>query len=140
MTNAFVSSQAPPRRLGRSILALLAGFAVAVVLSIVTDIILHKVGFYPPLGQPNSSPQLAVATAYRTLFGILSAWVTARLAPYMPMAHALIGGIIGTLLAVAGAITTWNMNLGPHWYSIALLVLGMPTAWIGGKIRLLQLG
>lgn len=140
MTNGIVQTSAPPRQLGRSILALLAGFAVAVVLSLVTDVVLHRIGFYPPLGQPSNSSQLAVSTVYRTIFGILSAWVTARLAPYRPMAHALIGGAIGTVLALVGAITTWNMHLGPHWYALALVVLAMPTAWLGGKLRVMQLG
>jgi hypothetical protein len=55
------------------------------------------------------------------------------------MTHALIGGAIGTVLALAGAIATWNMPLGPHWYPIALVVLALPTAWVGGKLRLMQL-
>jgi hypothetical protein len=139
MTNGVFQTTAPSRRLGQSILALLAGFGVAVVLSIVTDILLHKVGFYPPLGQPSSSSVLAVATLYRTVYGILSAWVTARLAPYRPLAHAMIGGAIGMSLALAGAIATWNMNLGPHWYSLALVVLALPTAWVGGKLREMQM-
>ncbi|UWZ86429.1 hypothetical protein [Occallatibacter riparius] len=130
---------APARNLGRSILALLAGFLVAIVLSLVTDLLLHQFGFYSSIGQPTTSSQLAVATLYRSFYGILSAWVTARLAPYNPMGHALVGGAIGTLIALAGAIGTWNLNLGPHWYPIALVVLALPTAWIGGKIRLLQL-
>jgi hypothetical protein len=139
MTNGVVQSAAPQRQLGRSVLALLAGFAVAVVLSLVTDLILHQVGFYPPLGQPPTSPELVVATIYRSIFGILSAWVTARLAPYRPLAHAMIGAAIGMVIALAGAVATWNKNLGPHWYPIALVVLALPTAWIGGKLRLMQL-
>jgi hypothetical protein len=109
------------------------------VLSLATDLLLHQFGFYPSLGQPTDSSQLAVATLYRSLYGILSAWVTARLAPYNPMGHALIGGAIGTVIALVGAIGTWNLNLGPHWYSIALVVLALPTAWIGGKLRVMQL-
>jgi hypothetical protein len=139
MSNGVVQTSAPARRIGRSILALLAGFLVAVVLSLVTDLLLHQFGFYPSLGQPTDSSQLAVATLYRSLYGILSAWVTARLAPYGPMGHALVGGAIGTVAALVGAISTWNLNLGPHWYSIALVVLALPTAWIGGKLRLMQI-
>jgi hypothetical protein len=139
MSKIVVETAARPRNIGRSILALLAGFLVAVVLSLVTDLVLHQVGFYPALGQPSTSSQMMVATLYRALYGILSAWVTARLAPYAPLGHALVGGAIGTVIALAGAITTWNMNLGPHWYSIALVVLGLPTAWAGGKLRVMQL-
>ena len=139
MPNGVVQTPAPTRNIGRSVLALLAGFLVAVVLSLVTDLVLHQVGFYPPLGEPSTSSQMAVATLYRAIYGILSAWVTARLAPYNPMGHALIRGAIGTVIALVGAIGTWNLNLGPHWYSIALVVLSLPEAWIGGKIREMQL-
>jgi hypothetical protein len=134
-----VAAYVQPRQLGRSILALLAGFLVAVVLSLVTDLLLHQFGFYPSLGQPTSSSQLAAALGYRTLYGILSAWVTARLAPYNPLGHALVGGAIGMLIALVGAIGTWNLNLGPRWYPVALVVLALPTAWIGGKLRVMQL-
>jgi|SRR6185437_1587870 len=139
MTNGVVRAAAPQRQLGRSILALLAGFAVAVVLSVATDVLMHQIGFFPRLGQPMASPQLAVATVYRTLFGILSAWVTARLAPYNPLGHALLGGAIGAVLALAGALATWNLNLGAHWYPIALVILALPSAWVGGRLRLMQL-
>jgi len=139
MSNGVVQTAAPSRQLGRSILALLAGFAVAVVLSLLADVILHAIHYYPPMGQPPTSPELVVSTLYRTLFGILSAWVTARLAPYKPLGHALLGGAIGAILALGGAIATWKMNLGAHWYPIALVVLALPTAWIGGKLRVVQL-
>jgi hypothetical protein len=138
MSNGVVVTT-PQRNLGRSILALLAGILVAVVLSLVTDLVLHQIGFYPPLGEPSTSSQLAVATLYRAVYGILSSWVTARLAPYNPLGHALVGGAIGTMAALAGAIGTWNQNLGPHWYPIALVVLALPEAWIGGELRVLQL-
>ncbi len=139
MPNGIVETTARPRNLGRSVLALLAGFLVAVVLSLVTDLLLHQFGFYPALGQPATSSQLAAAVAYRGVYGILSSWVTARLAPYNPLGHALVSGAIGTAIALVGVITTWNLNLGPHWYPIALVVLALPEAWIGGKLRLLQL-
>jgi len=46
---------------------------------------------------------------------------------------------IGTVVATAGAVATWNKNLGPHWYPVALILTAFPTAWIGAKIRLAQL-
>jgi disulfide bond formation protein DsbB len=42
-------------------------------------------------------------------------------------------GVIGFIVSMAGAIATWNMNLGPHWYAITLAVLAFPSAWLGGK-------
>ena len=124
-----------PRRIGRSILAILAGFIVVVILSIATDLLMHVLGLYPRLGQAMSNELLVVATIYRSIYSILGSYITARLAPYQPMLHALWGGVIGFILAIIGAVTTWNHPaLGPHWYPIALIVTALPCAWVGGKL------
>jgi len=129
-----------PRRFGRSFFALFAGFVLVVVLSIATDIALHAAGVYPPQGQPMSARLLVLATIYRTLFAIAGSYTTARLAPHHPMQHALLGGVIGLLLSLAGAVTTCNHpeTHGAHWYPIALVILAMPQAWLGGKIFAMQ--
>lgn len=135
-------SAAPgPRRVGRSVWALLAGFLAVVILSIGTDMGLHAAAIFPPLGQPMSAALFVLATVYRTVYGIGGSYVTARLAPYRPMQHALVGGVIGLVLSTAGAIATWDRGpaFGPHWYPLALVVLAMPSAWAGGRIRLAQL-
>ena len=131
-----------PRRTGRSVLALFAGFVLVVVLSILTDVILHVTGVYPPVGQPAPDKLLLVATIYRTIYGIAGSYVTARVAPYAPMAHALVGEAIGLVLATIGAVATWSHpeEFGAHWYPVALVILALPTAWAGGKIRIAQLG
>ena len=129
----------PTRSIGRSIGALLAGFVVVVILSLGTDLALHAAGIFPPLGQTMSNPLFLLATAYRTVFAIVGSYITARLAPDRPMGHALVGGAIGLVLSIVGAVVTWNKDLGPHWYPLALVVTALPCAWVGGKIRLLQL-
>ncbi len=86
-----------------------------------------------------SNPLFLLATAYRTVFAIVGSFITARLAPDRPMGHALVGGAIGLVLSVVGAVVTWNKDLGPHWYPLALVVTALPCAWVGGKIRLMQL-
>lgn len=129
----------PSRRIGRSAFALLIGILPGIILSITTDAVLHRIGFYPPLGQWTPSGPLAVATAYRIVYGILGAYIVARLAPNRPMGHALLSGAMGVIASTAGAIATWNRNLGPHWYPLALVVTALPCAWVGGKIRLGQL-
>jgi hypothetical protein len=123
----------------RSVCAIVAGFLLVVVLSIATDAGLHAAGIYPALGQRMSDGLFALATAYRLLFAILGSYVTARLAPNKPMKHALIGAAIGTAIATAGAIATWNKDLGPHWYPIVLILTAFPTAWIGARIRLSEI-
>lgn len=127
------------RSTGRSVWAIVAGFLVVVVLSIGTDMAMHAARIFPALGQRMSDGLFVLATAYRTLYGIVGSYVTARLAPNKPMKHALIGAAIGTLIATVGAIATWNKDLGPHWYPIALILTAVPTAWIGAKIRLAQI-
>lgn len=125
----------PSGQTGRSVWAIVAGFLVVVILSIGTDIVLHKLGIFPELGQRMSDQLFILATAYRTLYGILGSYVTARMAPNRPMWHAIVGAVIGMILGTVGAVVTWNKGLGPHWYPIALVVEGIPCAWIGAKIR-----
>jgi hypothetical protein len=120
----------------RSIGALFAGFVAVVILSIGTDMVLHATGVFVPPGRTMSDALFLLATAYRTVYGIAGSYLTARLAPRRPMLHALVGGGIGTAIATLGAILTWNQpEFGPHWYPLALVALGMPTAWAGGKLR-----
>lgn len=130
------------RRTGRSVYALLAGFVLVAALSIATDGALHAAGLYPLLGQPIATGLLVLATIYRTLYGVAGSYLTARLAPHHPLQHALLGGLIGFVLSGAGAIATWNHpeTFGEHWYPIALVVLALPTAWLGGTIRTMQIG
>jgi hypothetical protein len=130
----------PARRTGRSVAALLAGFVVVVILSLGTDVVLHATGLYPKLGQAMSNPLFLLATTYRTVYAIIGSYITARVAPYKPMLHALVGGCIGLVLSIVGAAVSWHKpELGPHWYPLALVVTALPCAWIAGKIRVAQL-
>jgi len=140
MSDGSTLTNARPRQIGRSIAALLAGFAVGIVLSLATDAALRAAGIFPPQGEPMwSSTLLALATAYRTLYSVMSSYVIARLAPNRPMGHALVGGFIGLAVNIAAVAATWNAGLGPHWYPISLAVVALPTAWAGGKLRVMQL-
>ncbi len=124
------------RRLGRSALALLAGFVAVVVLSLVTDSALRALKIFPPLSETMSDSRFLLATLYRTLYAVLGSYVTARLAPRRSMLHAMAGGLVGLVLSIVGAVVTWNRTeLGPHWYPLALVVTALPCAWLGGMIR-----
>lgn len=127
---------ARPRQLGRSAGAVATGFAAVVVLSLVTDQVLHVLDVYPPWGEPMHEPGLnLLALAYRSVYTVGGMYLTARLAPHAPMHHALVGGVIGTILAGVGAVATIPMQLGPAWYPILLAVTALPLAWLGGWIR-----
>ena len=123
---------------GRSVWAVFAGFLVVVILSVVTDSILEYLGIFPkPGGGYLDDRMSAIATAYRAIYGVLGSYVTARLAPRNPMKHALIGAAIGMVIGTVGAAVTWNHQppLGPHWYPVALIVLGLPQAWLGARLH-----
>lgn len=54
-----------PRRVGRSIGALLASFLGVVILSIATDMTMHVMGVFPSLGQPRDSRDAPESRASR---------------------------------------------------------------------------
>lgn len=136
--NTQTAPQVPPRRVGRSILAVLAGIVVGIVLSTASDFALHAIGLAPSIkdGWPNRL--LAVATAYRCIYGILASYVIARLAPNRPMAHSLVAGGLGVIVSTLGAIAAWSTTAGQHWYPVALALTALPTAWVGAKLWLMQ--
>jgi hypothetical protein len=67
----YAMSSAESKSTGRSIWAIVAGFLVVVVLSIGTDLVLHATHVYT--GPRLNDNQSALATAYRTLFAIVTA-------------------------------------------------------------------
>jgi hypothetical protein len=124
------------RNVWRSIVAVLAGAFVGIVLSLITDFAMEKIGLIPGPGLPATDGPLAIATVYRTLYGVIGAYVAARLAPSRPMLHAIVLGFLGFVVSIIGAVATWNHvpSLGPHWYPVLLVVLALPTAWFGGRL------
>jgi hypothetical protein len=121
----------------RRMSAVVAGFVAVVVLSLGTDAVLHGTGVFPGWGEPMGNALFLLATAYRTVYGIAGGYVAARLAPDRPMTHALILGIVGVVVSMAGAVATWNAGpaFGPRWYPLGLIVIALPTAWAGGKLN-----
>ncbi len=137
-----MSETRPTRNIPRSVGAIFAGFAFVLIVTLVTDQLLHVTGVFPPWGASmvGYDAALLLATAYRIVYGIAGSYVTARLAPDRPMQHALLGGFIGLALSIVGAAVTWNGGpaFGPHWYPLALIVTALPTAWAGGKLHTMR--
>jgi len=131
-----MSEPPPQRRTLRSVGAVLAGALAGIFLSLGTDLLMHAIGFFLPLGQPMASGPLLVATVYRTIYGVIGSYIAARLAPYRPMLHAMVLGFLGFLVSTIGAVVTWNREaeFGPHWYPVALILLALPSAWLGGAL------
>ena len=117
----------------KSILAVFAGIVTVFLLSHVTDYILEKSGFMLLPFDSNPMWVKLFVTFYRTMYVVAGSYVAATLAPNKPMKHSFIYGAIGCVLGTLGAIAMWNEP--PHWYPIALVLLGIPAAWLGGKLK-----
>lgn len=129
------TSAATSRGALRSIGAVAAGIVSTAILSLFVDQILHWVGVFPPWGQVTYEPvPFALAVIYRTVFGVIGAWITARLAPRAPLKHAIALGILGLGISLVGTLAASIRNLGPAWYPVALTLLALPTAWLGGAL------
>ena len=125
----------------KSIVAVFAGAVASIVLSVGTDALMHATGIFPAGTEPINDALFALATMYRTIYGVVGAYITARLAPDRPMMHALVLGGFGVVASTAGAIAMWSKlpALGPKWYPLLLTALAVPPTWVGGKHRLIQL-
>ena len=124
----------------KSIWAVVAGVLVIIVVTTLVDIVLHVIGVFPPMDRPLDDRLALLATSYRIVISIGGAWLTARLAPEKPMKHAMILGVVGTLLGLVGVVATWNRGLGPRWYPVALVVLAIPQCWAGGRLYVMSSG
>ncbi len=128
---------ATPRRLGRSIAAIGAGFVATAALSMGTDAVLHATGVFPPQGTRMSDPLFALALAYRAAATVAGGLVAARLAPYRPMAHAYVLAGLGAVAGLGGvAVSVSHPELGPLWYPIALVVTAVPCVLAGARLGL----
>lgn len=120
--------------------AVLAGFLVIIVLSAATDLILEGTGVFPSVEEQqehgfNELWMQLLTLFYRAVFTVLGGIVTAKLAPRRPMRHVfallIVGLIIGTISSIAADI---SLGIFPVWYSVALVAIGPPLVWLGGKM------
>lgn len=121
----------------QSIKALVIGFISVAFLSIITDIILERIGVLPPQTQPALYIwwMLLLALVYRSFFTVFGGYIAAKLAPRKPIHHAVILGLIGMIFATLGAIANWNKSTGQEWYPVLLIFISLPATWLGGKMQ-----
>lgn len=124
----------------KSVGAVLAGFVACFVLAILTDIVLVMAHVMPDPSHPEfyGDGLYALITVYTAAYAVLGGWLTARLAPAKPIAHALTLGVLGMLASIAGAAANWSRAAGHEWYPIALILIAIPTCYIGGKFYTLK--
>lgn len=118
----------------KSIGAIVAGFLLVVILSMLTDFVLEKKSLMQQPFNQNPSWFIVLVIFYRSLFATMGAYLTAKLAPSRPMRLAMIGGAIGFIISIAGAIVMWDNP--PHWYGISVAATALPCAWLGARIYL----
>jgi hypothetical protein len=118
----------------KSIGAILTGFLAAAILSIISDLVMGKLGLMS-MDTFKESPTwvILMVTIYRFIFNVLGCYIAASLAPDRPMRHAMIIGVIGLVLSIIGSIIMWEHAV--PWYNISIILMALPSAWIGGKLR-----
>ncbi|HET9425627.1 MAG TPA: hypothetical protein VFO55_09665 [Gemmatimonadaceae bacterium] len=119
----------------RSVWAILAGFILIGVLGFGTDAIMKAMSpwAFNESGGTSNIWILIVQMLYSAVYGVVGCYVAARLAPSHPMRHALILGLIGLLAGGYANFLLWGHV--PAWFPIINVLLIMPLAWLGGRLR-----
>ncbi|HEV7165712.1 MAG TPA: hypothetical protein VGO35_10010 [Gammaproteobacteria bacterium] len=124
----------------RSIGAVVAGFVAVVVLALLTDAVLMATHVFPAMEHPElyTDTLYVLITFYTALYSAVGAYLTARLAPSRPITHALVLGVLGLLSSTLGAIAMWSKATGHEWYPVSLVLIAIPTCWLGGWLYVRQ--
>jgi hypothetical protein len=123
----------------RSIAAVAIGFVFIGALAVGADMVLKSVlpGAFDASGRVDEVPVLLLMMGYVGLFAVTGCYLAARLAPGRPMLHALVLGALGLVFNVAGTVAMWHT--APAWFHVVSLLLVMPYAWAGGRLREVEL-
>jgi hypothetical protein len=141
-TRDAAASTSEGKTMGRTILGILAGMAVAIVLVMAGDAASAALYPHPPgldLKQPDQlaayiaaapASAMVVMVAGWTLAAFAGGWVAARIA----RSHRTFAGLMVGALVLAGVIA--NAMMIPH--PLVMIVLGvllpLPAAWLGTRV------
>jgi hypothetical protein len=119
--------------MGRSILALLAGFIAEPLLVIAADWVYGRIhpGAFTPGGLVVGAAAVTVLI-YVQIINAISGYITGRIAPRKPVLHAFILGVVGFILCVIVSTRMWNLQ--PHWYLLGGVILAIPITTLGGYL------
>lgn len=125
----------------KSVLSVLAGYAVMVLFTMVLFAILAALS-PEEFGMDAEATPGNISLLVILLVGLASAlsggWVTGRLAPGNPSRH--VNALV--LLILLMSILSFSMEgaeKAPLWYSIGLMIVGISGAWLGGRLRRAQI-
>lgn len=120
--------------MGRSILAVLAGFLAWSILWVVSNIVIA--GAFPEAFAEDGSTQsvglLALLLFDSAAFSLLCGWLTGVVAKAKQVAHGVALGV--ALLVVGIAVQAGYWDVLPIWYHLIFLVLLLPMATLGGRL------
>ena len=123
----------------RAFLALFAGFlSMAVIVAVVTAVLMKRV---PEWVGEKGSPRAGyvfVNLGYSFIAAVVGGYVTAWIAQSNPMIHTLALALIVLLLSALSALQQRGMQ--PIWYQLTLLAITPLGVFIGGLVRLRQMG
>jgi hypothetical protein len=120
----------------KSIGVLLLAFVVNGLLSAVTDFILESIGVLPdPSKGLFETWALLLVLFYRGAYAIFTGYLIARLAPSKPMLHALILGVIGTMIVLLAMTNPTVAEKAPMWYGYTLAAITIPCMMFGVVIN-----
>jgi hypothetical protein len=125
-------------KIGRAILAVLAGAVVWAVLWI-GGTQAAQVAFPSvlPVGQPvTDGGALAGLIVYSVVLSMLAGYVTAAVASGGPMPAVWALAALQLALGIGVEVSGWN--LAPVWYHVVFLVLLVPATVYGGRLRVRQ--
>ncbi|MBC7694971.1 MAG: hypothetical protein H7141_05925 [Burkholderiales bacterium] len=117
----------------RLIVSIIAGIAATMFLTMLTHVILNLLGQHPLLFKPMlDDNQVQFTLFYHSIYAIIGAMVTAKIAKNQSRKAVLILGTKELFMWVVGAFILYDHS--PTWYNITKALLGVPLAWIGGRL------
>lgn len=117
----------------RLIISVIAGLVTSFVLSTLTHEVLHLLGIFPKPFKPVFDTQvLIISLFYHCIFATTGAFVTAAVAKEKANKAVFILGSKEAIMWLIGTVLLWHH--APPWFNIAKATLGIPLAWIGGRL------
>jgi hypothetical protein len=66
---------------------------------------------------------------------MFTGFIVAKFAPNKPMLHAILLGVIGTVITVAATNSPSFEDKAPLWFGYTLAAITIPSLWLGVKIQ-----
>jgi hypothetical protein len=115
----------------KSVLAVLGGYlTMAIVVMLFTGGLKMLIpSRFPTDGAPTGS-YLTVNIAYSLVAALAGGYVSAWIAPRLPVQHAVALGVFTPVMSIVSAMQFGNRQ--PRWYQVLLAVLMPPAVVLGG--------